>query len=347
MAVLVIARLRTTQITQLQQVIAVIKRVQADVSMKFFTWGVVVYAVDVEGVCILHFEIKKADLQAGCSGIFQTGTSGICQTGTSDSNTYECPKDVAIGVSNGELMLALNTGKAHDTVTLEVVRGGSPDMVLRVRITNDKGRNSFHDVNVMDMDDVEMQFPRFDNVLSNVISINSLCMYNTCKHIMATRGRFLVMFCSKENFFIQSVGDTGKASMNVPISAPDITLFEANDVVDTPFRAKVISMFLRAYRITNDVTIHLTPNMPVKMVYKIPTLGTFSLYVSPEADGISKAHRAAYMSMFFVCNEKIEAASSDPAAETASNSSSNSTSNSASNSASNSVSPPAKKRAKN
>ncbi len=275
----VVARLRTTQLTQMQQTVSVLKRVSADVSIKFVKWGMVVYAMDTRGVCITHLEIRR-DAQGDCG-------------------LYECPQEFAIGVSNNEFLLALNTGKAHDTLVLEVIRGGTPAQILRVRFTNDRGRDSFHDINILDMDDVEMKFPKYDNTQCTVVSLTSIIVHNTCKQAMATRGEFLVMYCTNTDFIMQSVGDMGKANMNIPIAAPNVKMFDPKDVVDTPFRAKVVYMFLKAYKITHDVEIRMTPNMPLTLTYEIPMLGTFRIYVTPESDKLSHAFRAQHMDMYF------------------------------------------------
>jgi hypothetical protein len=264
----------------MQSIFAILRKMTSDVPVKFTEKGMVIYALDDREICIAHIEISAEEI-------------GQC-------GTYECPKPCVAGVSVSDMQSALQSAKPNDMLTIELVRDPAVERVLRVWITNDRGTACFYDVNVLDMDEEIMQFPKTNDEYT-IVSMQSVVVQRRCKSALSVRdAQVCVLYCTPENLIIQTVNDMGKVSVNVPIDAGRMSPTQNQDIVDSPYSMRFISLALRAYKITRSISFKICPGHPLVLEYKVPFLGALRMFIAPEPQTLSENQKKQHLDMIRV-----------------------------------------------
>lgn len=301
---LVQARLRTTQAAALQQAVVLLKQSVEDVVFRFFPWGIQVCAIDQPNeLSIIRFEIRKEAVVA---------EGGHYESATGDN------EEVFAGVSLSELAAALGTAGGKDTLTLEVIKNREtssdlsvPSRVLRVHLTNAAGKDSIHDINVLDMDVEDMEFP--DAIAarpdSHTFVLDSTLLHDTCKNVIKRKARHMVLYVSKKgDLVLQAVGTLGKVSENVPIGgdhegSSKKASMDYDGILSMAYGSKYVYNFLKQHKMSRDIEVTLTPHMPLILTFRVETLGFLRIYITPQGDLLSDAERAQHRDLILVRNQ--------------------------------------------
>lgn len=299
---LVQARLRTTQAAALQQAVILLKQSVEDVVFRFFPWGIQVCAIDQPNeLSIIRFEIRKEAVVAE-GGHYE-----------SSAGSQGGDEEVFAGVSLSELAAALGTAGGKDTLTLEVIKNREtssdlsvPSRVLRVHLTNAAGKDSIHDINVLDMDVEDMEFP--DAIAarpdSHTFVLDSTLLHDTCKNVIKRKARHMILYVSKRgDLVLQAVGTLGKVSENVPIGGDKKASMDYDDILSMAYGSKYVYHFLKQHKMSRDIEVTLTPHMPLILTFRVETLGFLRIYITPQGDLLSDAERAQHRDLILVRNQ--------------------------------------------
>lgn len=291
-------KLRTTRIVAMQQAVGVLRHVATDAVFRCFPWGIRTYALDQpHETSIVRLDLEK-------SAVASEGGEYVC----------DLPEPLNLGVSLAELQAALGTATARDTLVMEavVLRNSSassssssmslPERALRIRLSNAQGRDSIHDINLLDMDAVDLKFPDPTTVRgSRQVTLDSAALHEACKRVHTRHGNHLLFTLTPKDLVVQSVGTLGKVSENIrlDLGARDIGIsaeLSDQDLLSTVFNEKAVYRFVRAHKMAPEIEVTLAPHFVLIMTYRLSTLGALSIYISP-FEGLSDAEKIQHKDM--------------------------------------------------
>ena len=272
-------RLRTTRLGEMKEGIRALRQVTPDAVFRCLPWGIRTFALDrPHETSIVRFDMEK---------------DAIVSEGGEYTRSSEAALNLGVPLDN--LSAALGTARANDTLVLEAVASAAsasaslPRTVLRVRLTNAKGRDSVHDINLLDMDAADLKFPQPEAVRgARRITLDSAALHDACKCAHACKSNHVLFALTPNDLLVQSVGGLGKVSENVPVGENDVRDVgigppgdDDQTLLSTVFNFKTVYCFVRAFKMAREVEVVIAPHFPLIMTYRIETLGSLTIYVAP------------------------------------------------------------------
>lgn len=182
---------------------------------------------------------------------------------------YQVDKDTVVGVNSNIIFKILNTRSQNQTIALSVEGDNFEVDLVEVDLENDKKNdfNKYFKVPTIEIDCETLEIPDAEYELN--MTINSK-KFKSIVDQLATFGDVIAITNSNETIHLKSESDE-EGAMKIDVNLNDLEgyEFEEDIKIDATYSAKYIQNMTQFLKISKNVQILITNNMPIQISYHI------------------------------------------------------------------------------
>jgi proliferating cell nuclear antigen len=255
--------------TILKRIVDSIKDLVQDVNLDISSSGISLQAMDSSHVALVQLHLAHTGFQ-----------------------TYTVERNMTIGLSIQNLAKVMKLVNANDSITLKCGRGTNdseePQNIQIICESNRaEGRTTEFSLNLISLDSEALGIP--ETTYSSEITMNSMEFSKLCKELYALSET--VSFEITSNFVKFAVeGEVGSGSIKIQTGghAPAATKEEDGEDADKnavtlSFALRYLNLFNKAYNLSNEVRISMSPDTPLCVEYNMSDkMGSLKFYLAPK-----------------------------------------------------------------
>eukprot|EP00897_Mesotaenium_endlicherianum_P004010 jgi/Mesen1/3637/ME000020S03166 len=203
---------------------------------------------------------------------------------------YRCDRNLTLGMNLTNMVKMLKCASNDDIVTIKAEDAG--DTVTFMFESPKQDKISDFEMKLMDIDSEHLGIPETEYVAS--IRMPSAEFLRICRDL-ATIGDTVVISVSKEGVRFSTSGDIGSANVvcrsttGADAKPEEQTIIEMQEPVQLTFALRYLNSFTKATPLSSQVTISMSPDLPVVVGYKIAGEGEAEngyvrFYLAPKID---------------------------------------------------------------
>ena len=193
---------------------------------------------------------------------------------------FECDKDVSMGIRIPSMSKLLKCANNDDIVTIRAT--DMPTVVLLTFESPTGERTSQYELKLIDLNIEHLTIP--DIQYSCEINMPSLELQKICKHL-GQIGEYLKIACSTGCVEFSAHGDLGsgciKLRQNNNSSEDQTVQINVTDSVTLAFSLHYLNFMVKATPLSRNVSLSLSPELPLNIEYNIPNTGFLRYYLAP------------------------------------------------------------------
>ncbi len=189
-------------------------------------------------------------------------------------STFECSKEMSIGLNLTVLLPALSGSKPKDSLMMTCSDG---DTVTFTKIAGDKEMEYI--IKQMNIEDENMEVPDFDENVT--IRVNASYLKEWKKNIIDFTKSSLVFEPTKNVLKLSSVGDGGTVNVKQPMPSIGISYETCNEAAAITLGNKNITKVFSIGDVANDIEIGYQNDMPFRLSANISTGGSVRVFMAP------------------------------------------------------------------
>merc|ERR1712002_1268199 len=142
---------------------------------------------------------------------------------------------------------------------------------------------SDYELKLMDIDSEHLGIPETE--YSCVIKMPSGEFARICRDL-STFGESIIIACTKEGVKFSAMGDIGSANIKLAQSSSvdkeeEAVSIDMQEPVTLTFACKYLNMFTKATPLSPQVSLSMSPDVPLVVEYKIGEVGHVRYYLAP------------------------------------------------------------------
>jgi len=197
---------------------------------------------------------------------------------------FRCDKQLSMGMNLTSMSKILRCADNNDIVTIKAQ--DSPDMVTFMFENEKADKVSDYEMKLMNLDQEHLGIPETD--YAAVIKMPSGEFQRVVRDL-SQFGESVVISCTKEGVKFSAAGDIGTGNIklaqtaNVDKEEESVTI-EMQEPVTLTFACRYLNMFTKASCLSAQVSLSMSPDVPLVVEYNIGEMGHIRYYLAPKIE---------------------------------------------------------------
>jgi len=199
---------------------------------------------------------------------------------------YRCDRNLSMGMNLGSMAKILKCSENNDVVTIKAQ--DDPDTVTFVFESNNQEKEKVSDfeMKLMNLDAEHLGIPDTDYAVK--IRMPSTEFQRICRDLSQISDSVQVT-CTKDGIRFASSGDLGSGSIKLSQTAEvekeeEAVIIEMQEAVSLTFALRYLNSFTKATPLSAQVSLSMSPDVPLVVEYKIEDMGHLRFYLAPKID---------------------------------------------------------------
>jgi len=197
---------------------------------------------------------------------------------------YKCTRQISMGLSLTSMSKILRCAANDDSITIKAE--DEPDKVTFMFENPKQEKVSDYEMKLMNLDNEQLGIPETD--YQAVIKLPSA----EFQRIVRDLGQFgdsVIISCTEKSVKFSSAGDIGTGNIKLlPTSNQDkkeeAVVIAVEEPVTLTFAVRYLNMFTKAATLASQVSLSMSPDVPLVVEYNIGELGCMRYYLAPKID---------------------------------------------------------------
>ncbi|CDO52064.1 hypothetical protein DV451_002594 [Geotrichum candidum] len=198
-------------------------------------------------------------------------------------STYRCDRNIPLGINVESLMKVLKSGNNDDVLTLRADDNGSNLNLIFEDASQD--RISEYNLKLMEIEQENMAIPETEHKVT--INMPSAEFQRICRD-MSVLSESVTIEVTKDGVRFSAEGDIGAGSIHLKpkTDLSDDTKsvkVQVEEPVKLSFNLKYLLFTCKSGSLSNVVTLHMSPDVPIVIKYQIPA-GYVQFFLAPKIE---------------------------------------------------------------
>ncbi|KAL8569541.1 hypothetical protein ACOMHN_002087 [Nucella lapillus] len=199
-------------------------------------------------------------------------------------DTFRCDRNLSMGINLPSMSKILKCAGNDDIITVKA--GDSADNVTFVFESPNQEKVSDYEMKLIDLDTEHLGIP--DTEYSTVVKLPSAEFQRICRDLSQI-GDSVVISCTKEGIKFSASGDLGTGNIKLAQTASadkeeEAVVVEMNQAVCLTFALRYLNFFTKATPLSPQVSLSMSPDVPLVVEYKIADMGFLRFYLAPKIE---------------------------------------------------------------
>jgi len=194
---------------------------------------------------------------------------------------YRCDRNLVMGMNLSSMAKILKGASNDDIITMKAQ--DSADTVGFVFESSNGEKVSEYEMKLMNLDQDHLGIPETEYAC--IIKLPSQEFARICRDL-SQFGESIIISCSKEGVKFSAQGDIGSANIKLAQTASvdkeeEAVVVDMQEPVTLTFACKYLNMFTKASPLSPQVSLSMSPDVPLVVEYKIGEVGHVRYYLAP------------------------------------------------------------------
>jgi len=199
-------------------------------------------------------------------------------------DTYRCDRNLCMGINLGSMSKILKCAGNDDAITVKA--GDNADSVTFMFESPNGEKVSDYEMKLMDLDSEHLGIPETD--YSCVIKLPAAEFQRICRDLSQI-GESVIICCTKEGVKFSANGDLGTGNIKLAQTAhvdkeDEAVTIEMQEAVTLTFALRYLNFFTKATPLSGQVSLSMSPEVPLVVEYKIGDMGYVRYYLAPKIE---------------------------------------------------------------
>merc|ERR1712183_1198294 len=194
---------------------------------------------------------------------------------------FRCDRQLSMGMNLTSMSKILRCAANDDIVTIKAQ--DNADTVTFMFESPSQEKVSDYEMKLMNLDQEHLGIP--DTDYNCVIKLPSGEFARICRDL-SQFGESIVIACTKEGVKFSAAGDIGTANIKLAQTSSvdkeeEAVVVDMQEPVTLTFACRYLNMFTKATPLSPQVTLSMSPDVPLVVEYKIGEVGHVRYYLAP------------------------------------------------------------------
>lgn len=199
-------------------------------------------------------------------------------------DSFRCDKNLSMGINLTSMSKILRCAANDDAVTVKAA--DNADTVTFMFESQNGEKVSDYEMKLMDLDTEHLGIPETD--YSCVIKLPSSEFQRICRDLSQI-GDSVIICCTKEGVKFSATGDLGTGNIKLAQTAnvdkeEEAVVIEMQEAVTLTFALRYLNFFAKATPLSPQVSLSMSPEVPLVTEYKIGDMGYIRYYLAPKIE---------------------------------------------------------------
>merc|ERR1712142_435940 len=197
---------------------------------------------------------------------------------------YRCDRNLIMGMNLTSMSKILKCAANDDIITMKAQ--DSADTVTFMFESPNQEKVSDYEMKLMNLDQEHLGIPETD--YSCVIKMPSGEFARVCRDL-SQFGESIVIACTKEGVKFSAAGDIGTANIKLAQTSSvdkeeEAVVVDMQEPVTLTFACRYLNMFTKASPPSPQVSLSMSPDVPLVVEYNIGEIGHIRYYLAPKIE---------------------------------------------------------------
>jgi len=197
---------------------------------------------------------------------------------------FRCDRQLSMGMNLDSMNKILKCASNEDIITVKAQ--DQADTVTFVFEANNQEKVSDYEMKLMNLDQEHLGIPETDYAC--VIKMPSGEFARVVRDL-AQFGESVVISCTKEGVKFSAAGDIGVGNIKLAQTAnvdkeEEAVTIEMQEPVNLTFASRYLQMFTKASCLAGQVSLSMSPDVPLVVEYNIADMGHIRYYLAPKIE---------------------------------------------------------------
>jgi len=197
---------------------------------------------------------------------------------------FRCDKQLSMGMNLTSMSKILRCAANDDIVTIKAM--DQPDQVTFMFESPNQEKVSDYEMKLMNLDQEHLGIPETD--YAAVIKMPAGEFQRVVRDL-SQFGESVVISCTKEGVKFSAAGDIGTGNIKLAQTAnvdkeEEAVIIEMQEPVTLTFACRYLNMFTKASCLANQVSLSMSPDVPLVVEYNIGEIGQIRYYLAPKIE---------------------------------------------------------------
>jgi len=197
---------------------------------------------------------------------------------------FRCDRQLSMGMNLSSMSKILRCAANDDIITIKAQ--DQADMVTFMFESPNQEKVSDYEMKLMNLDQEHLGIPETD--YASVIKMPSAEFQRVIKDL-SQFGESVVISCTKEGVKFSAAGDIGVGNIKLAQTAnvdkeEEAVTIEMQEPVTLTFACRYLNMFTKATCLAPQVSLSMSPDVPLVVEYKIGDIGHVRYYLAPKIE---------------------------------------------------------------
>lgn len=197
---------------------------------------------------------------------------------------FRCDRNIALGLNLPNLAKILKCAGNDDIITVKAAE--EADTATFTFESTNQERVSDYEFKLIDIDSEHLEIPETEYAC--IVKMPSAEFQRICRDL-SNLGDSVVIACTKDGVKFSVTGDLGTGNIKLAQSAStdkeeEAVVIDMNEGVCLTFALRYLNFFTKATPLSGQVTLSLSPQVPLVVEYKIPDMGFLRYYLAPKIE---------------------------------------------------------------
>jgi len=197
---------------------------------------------------------------------------------------YRCDRNLIMGMNLTSMSKIMKCAGNDDIITMKAQ--DNADTVTFVFESPNQEKVSDYEMKLMNLDQEHLGIPETDYAC--VIKMPSGEFARICRDL-SQFGDSIVIACTKEGVKFSAAGDIGTANIKLAQTASvdkeeEAVVIDMQEPVTLTFACRYLNMFTKATPLTAQVSLSMSPDVPLVVEYGIGEIGHIRYFLAPKIE---------------------------------------------------------------
>lgn len=189
-----------------------------------------------------------------------------------------------MGMNLANMSKILKCANNNDTVTIKAQ--DNADTVTFMFESQNQEKVSDYEMKLMNLDQEHLGIPETDYAC--IVRLPSQEFARICRDL-SQFGESVVITCTKEGVRFSASGDAGSANIKLAQTSSvdkedEAVTIEMQEPVTLTFACQYLNSFTKATPLSSQVSLSMSPDVPLVVEFTIPELGHIRYYLAPKIE---------------------------------------------------------------
>merc|ERR1712018_284415 len=197
---------------------------------------------------------------------------------------FRCDRQLSMGMNLGSMSKILRCASNDDIITIKAQ--DQADTVTFMFESPNQEKVADYEMKLMNLDQEHLGIPETD--YAAVIKLPSSEFQRIVKGL-SQFGESVVITCTKEGVKFSAAGDIGTGNIKLAQTAnvdkeEEAVIIEMQEPVTLTFACRYLNMFTKASCLASQVSLSMSPDVPLVVEYNIGEIGHVRYYLAPKIE---------------------------------------------------------------